>query len=68
MLLFSFSVFSDRRSLKFENENNSTKTLNAEAKVPRDQFINIETGWLELPLTGTNFQGSEPVRATKNLL
>ena len=31
MLLFSFSIFSDRRSLKMENENNSTKTLTAEA-------------------------------------
>ena len=26
MLLFSFSIFSDHRSLKLENENNSMKT------------------------------------------
>ena len=31
MLSFSFSTFSDRRSLKIENENNSTKTRTAEA-------------------------------------
>ena len=31
MLLFSFSCFSDLRSLKLENENNTTKTLNVEA-------------------------------------
>ena len=30
MLLLSFSIFSDRRSLKIENENNSTKILTAE--------------------------------------
>ena len=30
----------------------------------------IETypGWLELPLTGTNFHGPKPVRATEVLL
>ena len=32
MLLFLFSIFSDWRSLKIENENNSTKTLTAEAQ------------------------------------
>ena len=26
VLIFSFSIFSDRRSLKIENENNSMKT------------------------------------------
>ena len=31
MLLFSFSVFSDRRLLKIENENNNTKTPTAES-------------------------------------
>ena len=31
MLLFFHFLFSDRRSLKIENENNSTKTLTAEA-------------------------------------
>ena len=32
--------------------------------------MNIETfpGWLELPLTETNFHGPQPVRATKVLL
>ena len=30
MLLFSLSILSDRRSLKIENENKSTKTLIAE--------------------------------------
>ena len=43
MLLFSFSVFSDRRSLKIENENNSMKTLAAEAS-----YIGLES--LELSL------------------
>ena len=38
--------------------------------MPRVQFINIETypGWLELPLTRTNFHGPKPVRATEALL
>ena len=71
MLLFSFSIFSDRRSLKIENENNSMKTLTAvlsptyRTRVPRVQFINIETypAWPELPLTG-----AKPVRATEVLL
>ena len=62
MLLFSFSIFSDRRSLKRENENNSTKYM---TRVPTAQFFNIETymntGWLEIPLTGTNFHGTKPV-------
>ena len=42
MLLFSFSVFSDRRSLKIENENNM-KTLSTEAP-----YIGLES--LELSL------------------
>ena len=29
-IVFLFSIFSDRRSLKIENENNKTKTLTAE--------------------------------------
>ena len=53
MLLFSFSIFSDRRSLKIEDENNNTKTLTAEApnirlESLRAQFRNIEptlAGW-----------------------
>ena len=34
------------------------------------QFINTEIypGWLELPLSGTNFHGPKPVRATEVLL
>ena len=32
MLSFSFSIFSDRRSLKIENENKSSKTLTVEAQ------------------------------------
>ena len=34
-------------------------------RVPRVQFVNIETfpGWLELPLTQTNIHGPKPVRA-----
>ena len=53
MMLFSFSVFSDRRSLKIENKNNNTKTLPTESpyysRVPSVHFTNIETypGWLE---------------------
>ena len=72
MLLFSFSIFSDRRSLKIENENNSTKTLkpHIEDQRPKSSAYNIETypGWLELPLTGINFRGPKPVRATEVLL
>ena len=66
--------FSDQRSLKIENENNSTKVLTSEApyKEPESKghFINtkIYPGWLELSLTGTNFHGTKPVRATEFLL
>ena len=65
--LFSFSVISDLQSLKIENENNSTKTLTAEAPfiglVHRVQLINTKfyLGWLELPLTRPNFHGPKPV-------
>ena len=31
MLLFSFCIFSDSRSLKIENENNNMKTLTGES-------------------------------------
>ena len=53
-----------------ENEHNNTKTLTAESPYIGVKFINIETypGWQELPLTGTNFHGTEPVRATEVLL
>ena len=61
LLLFSFSIFSDRRSLKIENENNNTKTLATKVPsiVPRIHFINIETYpvWLVQLLTGTTFHG-----------
>ena len=43
MLLFSFSVFSDLRSLKIENENNSMKTLTAEAP-----YIGLESPETEI--------------------
>ena len=70
MLLFSFSIFSDRQSLKIENEINNIKTLTAEAPYIGLHFINKETypGWLELPLTGSNFHGPKPARATEVLL
>ena len=61
VLLFSFSIFSDRRSLKIENEkeNSDRKSQIYRTRVPRVQFINIETypGWLELPLIRTYFHG-----------
>ena len=41
MLSFSFSIFSDRRSLKIENENNSTKTLTVEASYTGLEFTEI---------------------------
>ena len=58
MLLFSLSIFSDRWSVKTENENNRRKILTAEApytgqkRVQRDQCINLKPypGWLELSL------------------
>ena len=45
------------------------QTLTTEAPYIR-LGINIETypGWLELPLTGTNFNGPNPVQATEVLL
>ena len=62
MPLFSFSIFSDRWSLKIENENNITKKSDRRSPiyktgVPRVQFINTGTypAWLELPLTETIF-------------
>ena len=62
MLLFSFSIFSDRRSLKIENENNKKKTQAAEVSYMGlgslvFRFIHSNPGWLELPLTRTNFHG-----------
>ena len=41
MLLFSFSIFSDRRSLEIENENNSIKTLTAEARYTRLESLEL---------------------------
>ena len=72
-VIFIF-CFSDRRSLKIEDENNSTETDHRSpiyrSRVPRVQFINTKPypGWLELPLTGTNFHGPKPVRSTEVLL
>ena len=52
VLLFSFSIFSDRRSLKIENENNNTKTKVHTAQVYKE----TNPGSLELPLTKTYVQ------------
>ena len=38
MLLFSFPIFSDRRSLKIENENNSMKVSYIRSEGPKDGF------------------------------
>ena len=58
----AFSIFSDRRS-----DHRSPKIM---TRVPKVQFIDKEaySCGLELPLTGTNFHGPEPVRATAVLL
>ena len=65
-LLFSFSIFSDRWSLKIENENNSTKTLTAEVSyIGLGVYIETNPGWLELPFARTNLHGSslfEPLK------
>ena len=66
MLLFSFSIFSDRQSLKIENENNNTKTLTPE--VSGQVYIETNPGWLELPLARTNFHSPKGVQATEVLL
>ena len=64
ILLFSFYIYGDRRSVKIENEVNNTKSLITEAlyiglDALEIRIINTELypGWLELPLTGTNFHG-----------
>ena len=54
-------LFSDRRSLKIEYENNNMQTLTTEVSSMELEFkVHIETspGWLELPLVQTNFHGS----------
>ena len=63
LLLSNFCIY-------VENEHNNVKTLTAEAPYIGVQFIDIETypGWQELPLTGTNFHGPEPVPVTEVLL
>ena len=67
MLLFSFSVFSDLRSLKIENENNSMKTLTAEAP-----YIGLESPETEISfdkyrnspwLAGTTFSLNQFARS-----
>ena len=73
MLLFSFCMFSDRRSLKIENYNNKVETLTAEfSYIGLDslEFYNKETylGWLEQPVAETNLYGPKPIRATEVLL
>ena len=72
MLLFSSSIFSDQWSLKVGNEKNSMKMLTAEVSYMRlgslefvQVYIETNPGWLELPLTDTNFYGSslfEPLK------
>ena len=64
LLLFSFSIFSDRWSLKIEIENNNMKPLTAEAIDPLEslvyQYRNLS--WLaRKPLTGTTFHLPKPV-------
>ena len=68
ILFFSFSIFSDRRSLKIENENNKHKNSDnrspiSRTKVHRVQLMNIETypAWLELPLTWTSIHSPTSV-------
>ena len=70
MGLISFSIFTHLCSLKIGNENNSTNTPINRSRVPTVQFNDKETypGWLELPLTGTNFHGPKPVQATEVLI
>ena len=73
MLSFTFSISSDRRSLKWkwklQYENSDRRSPIYRTRVSGVQSINIETypGWLELPLTGNNFNGPKPVRATEVL-
>ena len=64
MLLFSSPIFSDRWSLKIENETNSMKMVTAEASYMGlgslefvQVYIETNPGWLELSLTGTNLYG-----------
>ena len=62
LLLFSFFIFRDWQSLKIENENNNMKTDCQSLiygtrvfLVPVD--LEANPGWLEIPLTWTNFHG-----------
>ena len=58
MLLFSFSIFTEQRSLKIENENTSMKILTAEVSyMGLGIYTETNPEWLELPLTGTNIHG-----------
>ena len=65
MLLFSFSIFSDWRSLKIENEKKTKKHENSDrrsseygTRLPGAQvYIETNPGWLELPLTRTISHG-----------
>ena len=51
MMLFSFSIFSDRRSLKIENENNNTKTL-----TPKVSYKGLDFRFIyKLALAGWNY-------------
>ena len=53
MLFFSFSIFSDRWSLKIENENNSKKSLTAE--VSYMGLGSLDCGFIKLTLNGWNY-------------
>ena len=57
-MLFMIFKNSDRKSPKYRTT------------ISRAQFGNIETypGWLEQPLTGTDFDGPKPNRAIEVLL
>ena len=71
MSLFSFFIFSDRWSLKVENENKNSKTLTAKVSYMRLEFrLYIETypGWLELLLARTMARSPDGIWATGVLL
>ena len=78
MLVVSFAFFSDCRSLK--NEKGEKKKKNKHQKsdhrsliygagVPRvEVYIETNPGWLELSLTGTNFNGPSLLEPLKFFL
>ena len=73
MQLFSFSIFSDRYSLKMENESNNWKTLATEVSYIaldlRELSLYRNSHWLaRITLTGTNIPGFKPVWTDEVLL